>query len=141
MENIAGKGGNSPTIHLSGRTQYGPEKTNPRLSNIGHWAVFLELVRTLVAQRERQSLAVIEHGDVGNEVCPDLLASRVTAPVELLGLQETEKAFSHRVIPAITLAAHVAYDAMGLEQVGKGVADVLHATIRIAAPCCSRICP
>lgn len=55
----------------------------------------------------------------------------VAAPVDPLGLQSTEEAFDHRVIPAIALATHAALDAMGLEQLAKGLTGVLHAAVRM----------
>jgi len=71
--------------------------------------------------------ACLKHRDVLDDVGSCFPAGLVAALVDPLRLHSGEEAFDHHVIPAIAFAAHAALDAMGLEQLAKVFAGVMHA--------------
>ncbi len=78
-----------------------------------------------------KSLRVIKHGDVFQYVLLRFIASLVVLPLHLFLFQATEKAFNDRVIPTIALAAHTAFEPVGLEQSPERFAGILRASIRM----------
>ena len=58
------------------------------------------------------SLAIVKDFDEFENVVPGFVAGQVVAMIDQLGFQCVEKAFHRRVIPAVSLAAHRADDAV-----------------------------
>lgn len=72
-----------------------------------------------------QSPIVIEHHDVIENVLLCLSAGLVVPPLHAFFLQAREEALRDRIVPAVSLAAHAANEAICLEQTPVGFAGVL----------------
>ena len=59
-----------------------------------------------------QALAVVEHGNVFQDVLLGLKAALIVSPLHPLLFQATEETLNHRIVPAVPLTAHAALDVM-----------------------------
>ena len=75
----------------------------------------LILHRTRVAQHRVASLRIVEASDVLDDRSPGPRLGWPTLTFDQLALQSREEAFSYGVVPAITLAAHAADDAVAIK--------------------------
>ena len=71
--------------------------------------------RCLLVQMRVPSLTIIENLDIFKDAGSRCIPALVILMVHQLGFQGMEKAFGHRVIPAVSLATHGAPDVVRLE--------------------------
>src|SRR5690606_17734844 len=85
----------------------------PQLSNFSHLSHFrLILIRAFVPQVRMQTAAVVKHGDVIQYILLGFMAGLVTPPLNPLLLHAAEEAFYDSIVPAVTLPAHAAFNAV-----------------------------
>ena len=75
------------------------------------------------------STPIVERFDVLENGVSSLLAGDEHRPVNELNLERREEAFRHRVVPAIPLAAHAAFQAMSRQHLAVITRRVLAAAI------------
>src|SRR3954452_19768507 len=85
----------------------------------------LELGRAEIAQGRVPPLAIVENLNVLENVSPGFVAGQVVAMIDQLGFQCVEEAFHRRVIPAVSLAASRAADAVPGEPFLVGTGGIL----------------
>src|ERR1700731_3681170 len=76
-------------------------------------------------------LAVVEQFDVLEQLAACLSSGTPPALIDQFDFERGEKAFGHRVVPAVAFTAHAALDAVYRQQLLIVAAGVLAATIRV----------
>ncbi len=69
-----------------------------------------------------QSVAVIKHGYIVQDILLGLMSCLVTFPLHPFLFQAAEEALDHGIIPTMSFPAHTAFKSLGLEQPPKGFA-------------------
>src|ERR1700723_873002 len=76
----------------------------------------LEFVRAQVAESRVSPLPVVEQLDVFEERAAGLLARAPLSLVDQLDFERGKEAFRHRIVPAVSTAAHAAQDSVRRQQ-------------------------
>ena len=78
-----------------------------------------------------QAIAVVEHGNIFQDILLGLVARLIVLPLHALLLQTTKKALDHTVVPTISLSTRAAQYAVGMQQAPERLARILRSAVRV----------